>query len=136
MPNLPDPFSGTWKLNLQQSNFDPNHRPSEATMRFDLEPEGYLMRAEGVCNGNAVVEHPQRFILDGKEHPAPGAPEVTVLSTRPEPNTLRTVAQTSGRLLGEGTYVVSADGQTLTATVAGIDAQQRPFQTTVVWHRL
>jgi hypothetical protein len=32
-------------------------------------------------------------------------------------------------------YTVSADGSTLTATVRGIDAQQRPFQTVVVWDR-
>jgi hypothetical protein len=33
------------------------------------------MRAEGVCDGKRVEEQPQRFILDGKERPVPGAPD-------------------------------------------------------------
>jgi hypothetical protein len=135
MPNQQDPFSGTWKMNTQRSNFDPNHRPSEATMRFERESEGYLMHAEGVCDGKHVQEQPQRFILDDKEHPVPGAPEVVVVSSRPDPNTIRSVARNGDRTLGEGSYVVSADGATLTATVRGIDAQQRRFETTVVWDR-
>lgn len=135
MPNQQDPFSGTWKMNPQKSNFDPNHRPSEATMRFERESEGYFMRAEGVCDGKHVEEQPQRFILDGREHPVPGVLDVTAVSTRPDPNTIRAAARSGDRTVGEGSYVVSADGATLTATVRGIDAQQRPFQTTVVWDR-
>ena len=104
-------------------------------MRFEREPEGYLMRAEGICDGKRVEEQPQRFILDGKEHPAPGAPGVTAVSTRPDANTIQAAARSGDRVLGEGSYVVSADGATLTATVRGVDAQQRPLQTTVVWDR-
>ena len=135
MPNQEDPFSGTWKMNLQKSNFDPNHRPSEGTVRFEPQSDGYIMRAEGVCEGKRVEEQPQRFILDGKERPVPGAPNVTAVSTRPDPNTIRAVARSGDRTVGDGSYVVSADGSTLTATVRGIDAQQRQFQTTVVWDR-
>lgn len=135
MTSQPDPFTGTWKMNPQRSKFNSNHRPSEATMRFEREAEGYLMRAEGICEGKRVEEQPQRFILDGKEHPVPGAPGVTAVSTRPDPSTIQATARSGGRVLGEGSYVVSADGGMLTATVRGIDAQQRPFQTTVVWDR-
>lgn len=135
MPNEQDPFSGTWKMNPQKSDFDPNHQPLEATMRFERESEGYLMRAEGVCDGKRVEEQPQRFILDGKERPVPGAPDVTAVSTRPDQNTIRVAGRSGDRTVGEASYVVSADGATLTATVRGIDAKQRPFQTTVVWDR-
>ena len=31
------PFVGTWKLNPDRSEFDPNHRPSQATMTLELE---------------------------------------------------------------------------------------------------
>jgi len=93
------------------------------------------LRPDGVCDGKHVEEQPQRFILDGREHPVPGAPEVAVVSTLPDPNTLRATARRGDRTVGEGSYTVSADGATLTATVRGIDAQQRPFQTTVVWDR-
>ncbi len=95
----------------------------------------YLMRAEGVCDGKRVEEQPQRFILDGVERPVHGATGVTAVSTRRNSHTLHACARAGDRTVGEGSYVVSADGTTLTATVRGIDAQQRPFQTTVVWER-
>ena len=104
-------------------------------MRFTRESEGYLMQAEGVSNGKRVQEQPQRFILDDKEHPVAGAPDVVVVSSCPDANTIRTVARSGDRTLGEGSYVVSADGATLTATISGIDAQQRRFETTVLWDR-
>jgi hypothetical protein len=44
-----DPFVGTWKLNPGRSKFDPNHRPTEATMAWELRADGsYHMRASGV----------------------------------------------------------------------------------------
>jgi hypothetical protein len=95
-----------------------------------------MMYAEGVCDGKKVQEHPQRFHVDGAEHPVPGAPGMLAKTTRPDPNTLLVVARNGETVVGEGSYVVSADGSTLTATVTGIDAQQRRFQTTVVWERM
>ena len=135
MTTQQDPFIGTWKLNPRKSNFDPNHRPSDGTLRFERESGGYVMRAEGVCDGKRVEENPQTFLLDGAPHAVPGAPEVTVISTLSEPHTIRTEARSGNRIVGEGTYSVSSDGATLTATVRGTDAQQRAFQTTVVWDR-
>lgn len=135
MTNQADLFTGTWKLNPQKSNFDTNHRPSEGTMRFERNAEGYVMRAEGICEGNRVEEQPQKFILDGVERPIPGAPGVTAVSTSPDEYTIRASARMGDRVVGEGSYVVSPDGATLTATVRGVDAQQRSFQTTVVWDR-
>ena len=130
-----DFFSGSWKLNPQKSNFDPNHRPTGGTMRFERTPEGYIMRAEGVCDGKRVEELPQKFILDGLEREVPGAPGVTGIATLPDPHTLHAKATMGNRVVGEGTYVVSPDGTTLTATVRGTDMHQRQFQTTVVWDR-
>ena len=135
MSNQPDLFNGTWKMNPQKSNFDPHHRPAEATMRFEPQPDGYLMRAAGIADGKRVDEQTVRFILDGVERPVPHAAGVTAMSTRPDPNTIHSVARSGDRTVGEGSYAVSADGTTLTATVRGFDAQQRPFQTTVVWDR-
>jgi hypothetical protein len=104
-------------------------------MRFEREVDGYLMHAEGVCEGKYVEEQPIRFIFDGKQHTVPGASDVIALSTRPNPNTIFVVARRGDRTVGEASYVVSPDGATLTTTVSGIDIQQRPFRTTVVWAR-
>jgi hypothetical protein len=40
-----------------------------------------------------------------------------------------------GTILGRGTYEVSEDGQTMTATVSGIDAAGKPFDQVIVFDR-
>ena len=59
---MQNPLIGTWKLNPQRSEFDPNHRPSAATMTFNLTPEGdYLLSAEGLNEkGEKCSERPAR----------------------------------------------------------------------------
>lgn len=135
---MADPFVGTWKLNPEKSEFGPNHRPSAATMLFELDAQGhYLMKAEGAnAKGEKVVERPTEFIPDGKERPIPGLPGLTVMSICQDPNTIQTEAKREdGSIAGGGTYVVSADGKSLTATNSGIDSQLRPFQQRTVWDR-
>ena len=66
--NKEDPFDGTWKLNPEKSHFDPNHRPSNATMRWECTSDGYTMTAEGIAgDGSVVREKPATFVPDGKE---------------------------------------------------------------------
>jgi hypothetical protein len=104
-------------------------------MRFERESGGYLMRAEGLCEGQRVEEQPVSFIFDGKQHTVPGAPDVLAMSTRPDKNTILVEARRADRTVGEASHVISSDGATLIVTVSAIDIQQRPFRTTVVWAR-
>ena len=133
-----DSFVGVWKLKPEQSAFDPNHRPSEATMVFELDSEGhYVMRAEGVNGeGQKVAEKPQHFIIDGQKRPVPEYPQLIVVATRPDANTLHAkVTRPDGSTVGESLMVVSPDGQSLTATNSGVDAQLRTFSQRTVWER-
>ena len=133
-----DPFVGTWELNPAKSAFDANHRPSQATMHFELSADGaYLMKAEGVSQkGERVAERPVTMVLDGRPHAVPDFPGLSALTTRPDPCTIRAECRREdGSLVGEGTYVVSADGKSLTATTAGFDTQLRRFETTTVWEK-
>lgn len=134
---MSDPFVGTWTLDPARSTFDPNHRPTSATLVFTLEAEGnYVMTAEGVADGKKVTERPSRFVTDGVERPLPDYPEITVTSSRPERRTLHSVAKRSdGSTVGESTIVVSPDGKTLTASNSGIDAQFRTFTLVNVFAR-
>src|SRR5215472_9517898 len=47
--HMQDALIGTWKLNPDKSEFDPNHRPLAGTMVLEMTPEGhYALTAEGV----------------------------------------------------------------------------------------
>jgi hypothetical protein len=48
---------------------------------------------------------------------------------------LETVGRKGDRTTGRGTYEVSADGKTLTATVSGIDASGKRFAQVIVFDR-
>ena len=133
-----DPFVGTWKLNPARSNFDPNHRPAEATMTWALNTDGtYLMIAKGKNDkGEPVAERPQTLVPDGLPHPVPDFPGLVSITSRPDPHTIRAQARREdGTTAGEGTYAVALDGRSLTATTAGFDTQLRRFETQTVWDR-
>lgn len=139
MSHHPDLFVGVWKLRPEKSAFDANHRPSEATMVFELESEGhYVMRAEGTSGeGKRVVEKPQHFITDGRQRPLPEMPELIVVATRSDARTLHArVTRADGSTVGESLMVVSPDGRALSATTSGVDAQLRTFKQSTVWERL
>ena len=134
-----DPFVGTWKLNPSRSAFDRNHRPSGATMRWQLELDGgYLLEAEGINEkGERCAERPQKMFPDGKPYPVPQMPGLTSVTSRPDPHTLLAQAKREdGSIAGEGRYVIASDGATMTATTAGFDSQLRRFEMRTVWDRV
>jgi hypothetical protein len=135
---MSDPFVGTWTLNPMRSTFDPNHKPGQATMRWELDADGtYVLFAAGVDGkGSPCEEKPQRLRPDGLAYPIDGLLGLTSVTTRPSRNTIRGEAKREdGSLAGEGTYVVADDGQTMTATTKGFDSQLRPFTQQTAWNR-
>jgi hypothetical protein len=133
-----DPFVGSWKLNCEKSEFDPNHRPTAGTMRLELDPGGaYILNAEGVsAKGEPVTERPQRLVPDGQAYPVPDFPGLTAVTTRPDTHTLHAeVRREDGTVAGEGSYAISPDGRSLVASTAGFDTQLRRFETKTVWDR-
>ena len=135
---MSDPFIGTWKLNSERCEFDPNHRPRSGTLVFERDGEGrYVMKAEGTAaNGQRVVERPQTFVPDGEARPIADFPGLRTRATQPSPRELHARCEREdGSLVGEGTYVVSPDAMSLTATAAGFDTQLRRFETRTVWDR-
>ena len=134
-----DRFVGSWELNRPESQFDQNHKPSRATMRWQLEPDGaYLMSAEGQNEkGEPCVEKPQRLVPDGRPYPVDNLPGLECVTSRPDPHTIRAeVKREDGSLAGEGSYVVAPDGRTMTATTSGFDSQLRRFEMRTVWTRI
>ena len=131
-------FTGTWTLNVDQSQFNANHRPAAGTMTFAPDAEGnLLMTATGVDGqGASVTERPQKFIADGKPRPVEGFPGLSSVCQSPDPRTLEAEARREdGVVVGKGVYSISPDGKTLTATTSGFDSQLRQFEIKTVWDR-
>ncbi len=133
---MADAFVGNWKLDVEQSEFDPKYVPAAGTLVFELDSEGnYLMKAEGITSsGERVAERPQRFVPDGREHSAPDIPGLSMVATCTDPNTISSEGRMNGKAVGQATYTVSADGTRLTATASGMGANG-PFKTRAVFIR-
>ena len=132
---MQDPFIGTWKMNLEKSEFGTHPRPLGGTIVYEIDSEGYYLRnAEGIGpNGNKVVERPERFLADGIARAVPDFPGLKCVVRRTDPNSLSAeVAREDGSLVGGGTSVVSADGKSLTIDNFGYDSQLRQFKVRVV----
>ena len=139
-----DPFEGTWRSNIERSNFDPNYSPEQACIRFEATDEGYLMVAYGVKDGQAVAERPSTIIPDGRRRPivdlngrpvAGVPPGAVTFGAQPDPRTIEAGAEVDGKTLGKGTYKVSDDGSTLTVTSEG-EGLNGPFKTVAVFERV
>ena len=131
-------FVGSWTLEPAESRFDPNHRPAEAIMRWELHPEGfYLMKAEGVnAKGEKCAERPQKMVPDGRPYAVPDLPGLTAVVTQPDPRTVcARVTREDGSVVGEERYAVSPDGTRMTATNSGYDSQIRRFEMQTAWRR-
>jgi hypothetical protein len=75
------------------------------------------------------------FNVDGVEHPIPQAPGFASLCQWVGTHALESMGKKDGAVVGHGTYAVSDDGQVMTATVRGIDAQGAPFEQVIVFDR-
>jgi hypothetical protein len=140
-----DVFEGTWTAKSEDTQWDVsgNPKPQQACVRFEATEAGYLMFAYGIVDGKAVAERPQAISTDGRRRPLvdlngrpiPGVPPGAVaFGSRSDSETLETGAEVDGRVLSAGTYKVSADGKTLTATNEGV-GPKGPYKSVWVFER-
>jgi hypothetical protein len=128
------PLTGTWTANLAKSQRHVNHQFQGVTMRVEVEGAAVSLRYEGVNATGRSEVGTTRFEADGRAHPDTAAPDVWATSTL-SARRLEVIATKDGSPVGRASYEVSADGATLTATTAGIDASGRQFDQVIVFDR-
>lgn len=120
------PFTGTWKLNLDKSQFSPG--PPFKAFSLTFGPDGVRKLDLTYADGRTLqVSVPWS---DGKEvavTAGPGFENVTVVS-RIQGKTLNDTWTRNGKLFETVHAAISPDGKSLMIRVAGTDAQDRAFQ--------
>jgi hypothetical protein len=129
-------FVGTWIANIEKSRRHANHLFQGATLGFEVSGDVVTLIHGGV-NASGKQEAGRTVLrMDGQDHEvSPLAPGVLVTSQWRGSHVLETVARKDGQVVGGGTYEVSSGGDTLTATVSGIDASGQPFAQVIVFDR-
>ena len=141
-----DVFEGTWTATSENAQWDvrDTSRPQQACLRFEATETGYLMVAYGIVDGKAAAERPQAISTDGRRRPLvdlngrplPGVPPGAVaFGSRSDSRTREIGAEVDGKVLGAGTYKVSADGKTLTVTNEGVGLKG-PYKVVMVLERV
>ena len=129
-------FVGTWIANIEKSRRHANHQFHGATLSFAVSGDAVTLTHGGVNAAGTQESGTTVLCSDGQDHPAsPLAPGVFVATRWRDAHVLETLAKKDGQVIGDGRYEVSADGQTLTATVAGIDGAGARFEQVIVFDR-
>jgi hypothetical protein len=129
-------FVGTWIANIEKSRRHANHQFQGASLSFDVTGDVVTLIHGGVNAAGKQESGTTVLRADGDDHEvSPLAPGVMVSARWRDANVLETVAKKDGKVVGDGTYEVSGDGRTLTATVAGIDGAGARFEQVIVFDR-
>jgi hypothetical protein len=129
------PLSGNWTANLTKSQRHANHQFQSATLRIEIHDDVVQLTQAGVNMSGKQESSTLTFNVDGVEHPIPHAPGFVSRCQWVGTHALESMGKNNGAVVGHGTYAVSDDGQVMTATVRGIDAQGAPFEQVIVFDR-
>lgn len=137
-----DMFSGTWKLNVAKSKYNPGPAPASGTTILSSVDGGLKFVVDGVTDGKKTHSE-YTFKFDGKDYP-----QKPMLDGKPDPNgadmisarkvddyTYETTAKLKGQVLTVTKVVVSRDGKTRTNTATGKNVQGQTVSNTVVYEK-
>ncbi|MGI8961255.1 MAG: hypothetical protein ACR2IV_16105 [Bryobacteraceae bacterium] len=124
------PFTGTWKLNLTKSSFNPG--PPFKSFIITFTPDGTrkldLIGADGQSLKASLPWS------DGKEVHVTGMENATATS-KIQGKTFHDTWKQNGRIIEDVHGAVSSDGRTLTTTVDTTDKQGRPVHNHLTFDR-
>jgi hypothetical protein len=116
-----DPNSGTWRLNLAKSRFNPGPAPKAIkveTIKIENDTETYNSERLD-ASGNTTLET-YSAKLDGTETPVAGVPYADTISTkRMAPNHLVSTFKKGGMVTMTVNIVVATGGMSRTVTYTG-----------------
>jgi hypothetical protein len=132
----PEPWFGTWKLNLEKSTEDRNARFKRATTRIEPSQDGLRVIYDlvGIRGGITHMEWMGKF--DGKDYPVQGVDYVlTHAYQRLNDHSYQITIKIDGMVTAVAKVEVSPDGKTLTTLTTGKGAQGNSVSTTAVYER-
>jgi hypothetical protein len=130
------PFSGTWKINLAKSKYDPGPGPKTATIRYEPSANGFVFTLDGVGTNGQPTHVVAKAAFDGKEYPLEGAAQKTLrVYRRIDTHTFEETDSVAGKVTLTRRVTVSKDGKTLTVTSKGTNAQGQRQNNVIVYEK-
>ena len=114
--SAPSPLAGKWIADLSNSKPHPGNPFGSATVEFTISGDSIQVFDTVVDAEGRAQRTRNRFLADGKEHPAENNTGYVMTAHWRGPYVVETTAAKDGQPAGWGRYEVSADGQTLIIT--------------------
>jgi hypothetical protein len=129
-----DPFVGTWKLNVEKSEYEGCIKPKAAMLRMEIEGDGLYQIFERTRPDNKVTKSTYEHLFGIEERP-PRLPNWSQIKTRVDKNIFEIVMERDGQVMSVERWHVSSDGKKLTHTGSGEDANGEKHKVTAVYER-
>jgi hypothetical protein len=132
-----DPISGTWKLNLAKSKFDPGPAPKSLTATIKVENDTETFSSDGMdASGSAThTEFTAKF--GGPDVPVTGIPYAdTIALKRVGSKQIIGTYKKGGKVTVTVHVVVSADGKTRRLTYDGKNQNGKAIHDDVVYDKV
>jgi hypothetical protein len=134
----PNPFVGTWVLNISKSEFNPpDSAPQGGTVTIEAQENGLKFTFDDVdAEGNAShSEEAPKF--DGEEYPVTGGDgsEDTVKIRKIDDHSFESVGMKDGNEVNRVLVIISDDGKTSTATITTKDENGQEVTSTYVYDK-
>ncbi len=132
----PDPWVGTWKVNLAKSKYSPGPAPKSSTLTIVVADGGIKQTTDTVPATGAATHAEVTAKFDGKDYPVKGNPNAdTQAYTKVDGRTYQVVAKKGGKVMITSRVVISADGKTRTTTQTGTNPQGQAVNNTIVYDK-
>ncbi len=133
---VPDPWIGSWKMNLARSKYESGVMPKSRTLTFEEIPGGMKATSDLLDEMGAVhIEFTAKY--DGKDVPMRGPFQGnTIAVTRRDSYTFETTQKANGKVSLTTRFAVSRDGKTLTGTSSGLDPDGVKFTNVAVYDKI
>ena len=128
---------GTWKLNVEKSEYTPPPLPVKSlTSTREASDGGVKVTTKGERADGTPVDSSYTAKYDGKDNPVTGGPYDTIAIKQVDDNTFTlTTRQATGKYQATGRVVISKDGKTMTSTSKGTNGEGKEFTSKFVWEK-
>ena len=131
-----DPFLGTWKLDVEKSQYRPGPAPKSQVSVWTVAGKSVKITTKGVGADGKPTSQDTTVRYDGKDYPTIGNPDYDTTSfKRVDPNTIQVTRKLDGKVVQTATIAVSPDGKTRTITTKGINALGQTINNLSVYER-
>ena len=128
-----DMFSGTWKVNVAKSKFDPGPGLKEQIVTFQVVGTDWKVVVDSTSADGKTTHSEWIGKFDGKDYPMKGDPNIDTRSFKKvDDYTLDIIAKKGSKVLTTTRTVYNKDGKTRVSTQTGVDAQGRQIHNTIV----